>query len=214
MTLCLYDSNCNLVANTVSDSNGEYVFSNANVPEGIKFNSKYFIVVKANNYNTSLKAIIRNTDTLYLSKVDNAGDDDIDSDSYIWEESNCPIFVGYPVVTIHTQSPGKNDYNFDIAFTPKVTIDTTPAPGPVIYDLALIKKLDVSSVIQVNRSIRFEMIIQNQGTNAVASYDVVDYIPAGFSFDNSNNAGWTLNGTIAKYTVNEILLPDQKNRFL
>ena len=81
VTLCLYDSNCNLVANTVSDSNGEYVFSNANVPEGIKFNSKYFIVVKANNYNTSLKAIIRNTDTLYLSKVDNAGDDDIDSDS-------------------------------------------------------------------------------------------------------------------------------------
>ncbi|MBK7466032.1 MAG: DUF11 domain-containing protein [Saprospiraceae bacterium] len=65
-------------------------------------------------------------------------------------------------------------------------------------------------MIQVNRSIRFEMIVQNQGTNAVASYDLVDYIPAGFSFDNSNNAGWTLNGTIAKYTVNETLLPDQK----
>ncbi|MBK7466031.1 MAG: hypothetical protein IPJ43_04010 [Saprospiraceae bacterium] len=47
-------------------------------------------------------------------------------------------------MTINTQSPGKNDYNFDIAFTPLVVIDTTPAPGPVIYDLALIKKLDVT----------------------------------------------------------------------
>jgi uncharacterized repeat protein (TIGR01451 family) len=210
VTLCLYDSDCNLVANTVSDANGEYVFSNSNVTGGIKFNSKYFIVVKANNYNTSLKAIIRNTDTLYLSKLDNAGDDDIDSDSYIWEETNCSTFTDYPVVTINTQSPGKNDYNFDIAFTPLVVIDTTPAPGPVIYDLALIKKLDVSSIIQVNRSIRFEMIVQNQGTNAVASYDLVDYIPSGFSFDNANNTGWVLNGNIAKYIVNEILLPNQK----
>lgn len=202
--ICLYDSKCHLIATTITDKNGEYSFNSNNVSGGLKYNTQYIVAIKPNGYDKLLNIFIENKDTLTVAKS-NIVQDNIDSDGYLMHDVNCVELDGYPVINVITGPPGKNDYTFDIAFTNSRETDVTPPPSPTYYDIALIKKLDVSKPIRVNEPIRYEIKVYNQGTKPIGSYDLVDYIPAGLKFDPTLNPGWTIKNNIAKISVKELL---------
>ena len=74
-----------------------------------------------------------------------------------------------------------------------------------IYDLALIKEVVTPAPYMYYQNIVFEITVCNQGNEIVNNIQIEDYLPAGFGFDPSINAGWTAAGT---YTIASPLDPD------
>ena len=64
------------------------------------------------------------------------------------------------------------------------------------FDLALYKELGLgqSATVEPGDTVLFTITVVNQGEIAADNIEVVDYVPAGMSFDATLNAGWALNG--------------------
>jgi len=77
--------------------------------------------------------------------------------------------------------------------------DHDPEPITVeVFDLALVKNLVTPGPVSWGDTVTFEVIVFNQGTVAAQNIDVVDYIPAGLSL---NDTTWTKIGVNAVATV-------------
>lgn len=87
--------------------------------------------------------------------------------------------------------------------------DHDPA-GPELYDLALEKRqLTALASFSYGEEVEFETTIHNQGNQTASDIEIVDYIPCGFEFIESENIGWTYSevSRIAHYTFPNDLLP-------
>ncbi|MGE5355707.1 MAG: SdrD B-like domain-containing protein [Deltaproteobacteria bacterium] len=86
--------------------------------------------------------------------------------------------------------------------------DHDPA-GLEIYDLALTKSFNNTYPHYYGDVINFEIKIFNQGSIAVKDILVTDYVPAGYIFDASINAGWTFDPAtrFATTTLSSNLVP-------
>ena len=77
-----------------------------------------------------------------------------------------------------------------------------------IFDMALLKQIDTAGTtgftttdlnnLAYGDTIKFAIIVENQGSVPVRSYQVTDYLPSGLSFvdDMAINAGWTNSGPL------------------
>ena len=72
--------------------------------------------------------------------------------------------------------------NFDLALTKVYTSDTFGADD---------------GIIEPGTDVTFTITVENQGTIDAASFEVTDFLPAGFTL---NDAAWTDNGTTATFT--------------
>lgn len=71
-----------------------------------------------------------------------------------------------------------------------------------IYDLALTKSVDPNQYAKVGELLNYHIKVINQGLNGtVTNVTIVEYIPAGLSFEPAANTGWVLNGSYAEYTI-------------
>ncbi len=71
------------------------------------------------------------------------------------------------------------------------------------FDLALFKELGAGqpATVEPGDTVLFTITVVNQGMIPADNIEVVDYVPAGMSFDATLNAGWALNGNGDPATV-------------
>ncbi|MEL6268239.1 MAG: SdrD B-like domain-containing protein, partial [Chloroflexota bacterium] len=79
------------------------------------------------------------------------------------------------------------------------------------FDLAL-RKLTTSGTVNPGEDVTFSITVFNQGSSTAFDVDVVDYVPAGLTFDEAANTAaatgnpndWTLVGGLPTYTIDSI----------
>ena len=82
--------------------------------------------------------------------------------------------------------------------------DVAPLTTDVVYDLALIKTVDSSS-IAYNGTATFSITIVNQGTVNSGSFTVVDTLPAGTAFVSASDGGVTGSGeSVVTWTLSSL----------
>lgn len=118
VTVNLYDASGALVATTLTDAGGNYLFNNANVPGGVQFNTRYTIRLD-NPADYQPGGPLANL----LLTVPNVGGDTRDSDGV--------MINGFPTVDVTTGDPGDNNHTYDFGFSNVVppTPATPATPG-------------------------------------------------------------------------------------
>jgi uncharacterized repeat protein (TIGR01451 family) len=102
VTVNLYDTNGNLIASTITNAQGEYLFTSLN--DGVQFNTDYVIRLD----NPADYAPGGPLFEWFLTR-NNAGADLRDSDAI--------LASGFPTITMRTGGPGDNDHTFDFGFS-------------------------------------------------------------------------------------------------
>ncbi len=77
-----------------------------------------------------------------------------------------------------------------------------------IFDLALIKEVDMSQDYEYGDIIQFDITVYNQGNEPATDIVISDYIPVGYEFISAANLGWTAVAGGAEYTIDGPLMPD------
>ena len=83
-----------------------------------------------------------------------------------------------------------------------VTADTN------IFDLALTKKLSPtqSTIVRPGDKVKYDITVYNQGTITATRINVVDYVPAGMTFNNADNPQWFIGtGGLPIYVAGPVL---------
>ena len=68
----------------------------------------------------------------------------------------------------------------------------------VVNDLALIKTSNASTVREGD-IVEFVITVRNQGNSSIGSFDLVDYLPSGLSFETALNPTWNQNGELIRF---------------
>jgi len=68
-----------------------------------------------------------------------------------------------------------------------------------VNDLALIKVLSSGGTVKRGDDVIFDILVNNQGNTVIPYYEIVDYIPAGFIFNQAKNPDWTISGNVASH---------------
>ena len=181
----LYDENCNQIATTTTDSNGQYTFT-----DNIAAGQTYSVALDAALYNQSTASYTIG-DQFYFPTVINNDNNQLNSNL-----SNSSICFDSPSIDFITKTG--NNSGLDIGL--KTSED---------FDLALTKTLVNGGNISLNDIIEFEITIHNQGGIAATSYEIVDYLTPAYEFDQNRNPGWIQNGDMALLSIDELLPPGQ-----
>ncbi len=134
-----------------------------------------------------------------ISNVDDDNDPsndpptDADSDPDGDPNNDNPVNPGDPNDDVVDEDP--NDPNEDDED------DADPA-APEFFDLALIKQPNVAGPIQFTDIIPYTITVVNQGTITATNVSIVDYLPCGLEYVNSNDAlGWSYNAGLRQATM-------------
>ena len=203
--LHLYDQNCNLIASTTTDNNGNYLFNASNVDrnndgvlDGLVYNQDYYIVLDDANYdfNSMIYTIDGELYTICSNDVGmGSGADLNDSDAVKFQNicSNIDGHFGIPVT--QNLSQGGN-HGFDIGVCLARDLE---------FDLALMKTLSsTSNSVQFGDDVTFTITVINQGDLPAATVDIADHIPAAFDFNAALNPGWALSNGVAMTTISNL----------
>lgn len=178
-----------LVASTLTDSNGQYLFSQASDPdetweEGfdkIERDSSYYIVFCGDSFDEQ-KEILTAGDGSYTLTIANTGQgDNSDLNDSDTESIEVPGVGMFPAICVTTEG---GNYTFDAGFVPKP-------------DVALIQVLDPSYDINstaYGNPVKFLFTVYNQSIIDIDSLWITDYVPSGFSFDANEvgNENWSI----------------------
>lgn len=175
-----YNSACELIESTTTDENGQYLLHN------LLSNHDYYITI-GENLATANEGWYAGGGFSNLQPTE--GDISADQGSQEKVSSAC----GDNGFWVNTPA---NNHTFDIGFKPVNS-----------FDLALTKKLVGSPFLKMGEPVTFEITIYNQGSVTAQNIQVTDYLPDGLLFSESENPGWQLDGTQARYTVTETLEP-------
>ena len=65
-----------------------------------------------------------------------------------------------------------------------------------IFDLALAKTISTPPTYAYGQTLIFDLVVYNQGSETVQNIEVADYVPAGYTYDNTDptNVNWTGTG--------------------
>ncbi|HRI01249.1 MAG TPA: SdrD B-like domain-containing protein [Saprospiraceae bacterium] len=202
--LSLFDGNCNKIASTTTDGNGNYLFCQDVLGGNVlKYNANYFIVIDDEKFKAEAGKLLINNDSLCLSPV-NQSSGALGQDATLGLAPNCSDLL--PTIVVKTGLNGQNNYSYDFGFRKCGTKAETPEdPEVEIIDLALIKKLNMKSQIQLNGLIQYDLYIVNQGTKEIAQFELTDYLTDGLLFNASQSLGWTENGGNFKYASNKAI---------
>lgn len=179
--LQLLDENCQMVSSTTTDADGQYVFSD------LQAGKQYFISIPAPALDFTYQLVSLNGGNYLFSPAvnQNAALDNNAS----FAPNGCPN-------TVIAVSHERTNHNVDIGLV--------AVSG---FDLALKNELISSDLPRYNELVDFRMTVYNQGGVPAKNINVVNYIPAGYTFSLADNPGWTIDGTTARTIVPGTLLP-------
>ncbi len=183
----LYDAQCNQVASTQTDQNGNYNFN-----QGLQLGVQYYLALDPSAFDNGVSAY--NLNNVIYTPTTYSGASHLDSDLVFGQF--CPSLNGVPVASVIPQGP--NNLTFDLGLKPATD-----------FDLACRKINLTPSKSEFGDIIEFEIEIYNQGSVAATNYEIVDYLTPAYGFDPVINNGWILDGTMAKKMINSTLLPGQ-----
>ncbi|MCB0552149.1 MAG: DUF11 domain-containing protein, partial [Phaeodactylibacter sp.] len=183
-----------MLGGIVTDGTGEYLFEG--LPAGT-----YFVVITppsdyASSVGTGLDGSIAGP---YESAPD--PDDNIDNDDNGTEEvlpAGAGTLPGAIISELVVLIPGDNGAANNNIVDNGAGQTTNPTVDfglfQTIFDLALVKELGAgqSNMVSPGDDVTFTIIITNQGGIAADNIAVMDYVPAGFTFNAALNTGWTV----------------------
>lgn len=176
VTVNLYDAAGNLIASTVTNAQGEYLFTSLN--DGVEFNTDYVIRLD----NPADYAAGGPLFEWFLTR-DNEGPNQRDSDA--------SLLNGFPSIVMSTGAPGDNDHTFDFGFS---QVDNPPddddTGGGDDDDSGSSGDFDVSSGLQLDKSVdqpfgqpgdtvTWTIRVSHSGGSAIPSVTVTDSVPGG-----------------------------------
>lgn len=190
VVVTLLDDNCNVIATTTTDENGNYTFNRSNVAGGIIRHQRYYVGLDASYYDDASNAYIINGQ-YYKWTVNNSSFPGINS---VATSTGCTQGVAAIEVT-------GTSHNFDLGLIEsgdcklKVYKTVLNAPG--------IKHTD---------NVNFEIEVRNNGTQTVQNIEVVDKLPSTYYFVSSQNPDWSYNGSTITGTLSGQLLPGESKK--
>lgn len=188
VTMTLLDQDCNVLATTITDGNGNYIFNKSNVPSGIEAGVQYYIGVGSANLDVTSGFYNVNGENYTLTDL-NASFPAFNSDatSTVCKTGVIPVNVS-----------GTSHY-FDLGL--RVAGDCS---------MKITKKVLNPSLVTINDIISFEISVANNGSAALSDVVVSDKLPVGYLFDVAQNDGWTNTNGILNYTFKNKILSGQK----
>jgi uncharacterized repeat protein (TIGR01451 family) len=155
-----------LVASTVTNASGNYLFNNSNVPGGIMPGVGYEVRISLGDGALGGKELT----------TPNQGTDLHDSDGV-------PV-GGFAVIPVSVAAPGANNHTFDFGFRVQVT-DT---------DLQITKRA-VPNCVKPGDEIRFQVTVKNNGPADATGVTVIDNRPLALTLVNVTTSKGVCNGS-------------------
>ena len=186
--ITLMDENCNVLATTLTDGKGNYVFNKSNVTSGIVSGVQYFIGVGSATLDGDTGFFTVDGENYTLTSL-NATFPAINSDatSTLCKAGLIPVNV-----------TGTSHY-FDLGLR---------AAGDCSMKIS--KKVTNTGLVSINDIISFEISVTNSGSAALSEVSISDKLPAGYVFDAAQNTGWINTNGVLKYTFKNKILIGQK----
>jgi len=177
----LYDEDLNIVAQTISDENGQYIFDNL-IPL-----KTYFIGIDVSNFTPDEEYLV-NDGKIYEFTVNTEPSDESES-----LENSDINFSGQKasdyLVEIFTLT---TNHNYDIGL-----IESNN------FDLALINEYEGGSCVKLNDIAPFKISVKNQGTLSEFEYTLVAYLTPNYEFVPELNPDWVLVGNKAYLKISK-----------
>ncbi len=185
VTVNLYDAGKNAIGNTMTDSEGYYLFDNSNTSQDLEPEEVYFISFGEGQYDLGSGILTINGNELYEMTMDSIGTGSQPNNNDSDIESMATMFGGAPFSSLTSPEYGA-DHRIDAGFIPKP-------------DLALIQVLDPDydiTGLSFGDSVKFKITVFNQSVASIDSLEITDYVPDGFTFDAAiiGNEQWSPNG--------------------
>ncbi|MEE9439836.1 MAG: SdrD B-like domain-containing protein, partial [Saprospiraceae bacterium] len=190
ITLTIYNSNCDEIGSTTTDSNGNYSF-NSNNTTGIFNNTNYYIDVASDVYNDDLGFYIIdiNENVLCTANEGGASSDNVDCD-VVLNSTNC---FDTPAIVINTVG---TNHTFDIGFG-----------TPEGMDISLSKSMLGNCFVSIGDVKDFRITIKNQGGRVASAVEIAENIPDGFKFLVNENPNWDMQNGVLYQTLSGNLKP-------
>ncbi len=181
LAINLLDANCTQVATTNTSSTGNYTFSNL-VP-----GAQYYLALPSSSFDDNFKLVtVNNENYIFAPSVSNNGL--IDNNALVLNNT-----CSNSIVSVLSS---KTNHTLDIGLV--------KASG---FDLALKNEIANNDFYKKNDLVDFRITVYNQGGVPAKNIKIVNYIPQGLMFNQSDNPLWTLSGSIATTTLTQTLLP-------
>ncbi len=185
----LYDEDLNLVAQTKTDENGNYLFSD------LEPYKTYFIGIDESNF---VGDLMYNKGTYYDFTVNtsDSGDSGLQNSDIDFNGQKATDYL----VEIFTQA---TSHNFDI--------------GLIVYevnDLALIMEYDGGSCSKVGNITPFKITVENQGTTQDFRYSIGCYLTPNYEFVPELNTAWYQEGNMAILELDNGIDPLNSEEFM
>ena len=199
MTVSLYDSSTQTIAQnnqgqalkTRTDGNGAYSFNNVK-------NGNYWVVFEYDTNNYSLTAYQKNNISTTLNS------DAITKDVYInGRKRTVGITDTLTIennnltnIDIGLVSNSKFDLKLD-KYISQVTVKTPSGTKTYNYTNTQFAKVDIKAkeIAKSNITIKYNIVITNEGDTEGFVSEIVDYIPDGYTFNKSDNMTWSKNSS-------------------
>jgi uncharacterized repeat protein (TIGR01451 family) len=200
LTIQLYDTDCQLIASTVTDTNGHYSFNNENVDlnndgqwDGMLKGENYFIAIHPETYDNESNSFV--IDNIFYNPTEFTNNTNRNSD-LAQSSVQCiqNSLSAIPVIAFTAESG--NITNLDIGL-----VESSD------FDLALTKKLISSNDFKIGDQLEFAIEVFNQGGRIASEYELVDYLTDAFTFKPEDNPGWSLQDGILRKVITENLNP-------
>jgi uncharacterized repeat protein (TIGR01451 family) len=205
MDVSLYTAEGVLLAQTETDDNGNYSFTNSETPgenwldEGqVQPDTEYYILFGNDSENPDNKFVVANN-RVYRSTLYQIGEGSNpymnDSDVYFDQvTNNMPGSMpdGLPYIYFTTGDGGAINSNLDAGFQ------------EVYFDIALTKSLDTSLTAPPfvpGEQVAYTIMVYNQGLMNAESITIMDYIPTGLVLQSND---WNLTGSQATKIIQNL----------
>src|SRR5690606_13142686 len=189
VTINLYDANNNMIATTVTNAQGEYIFTSRT--DGVQFNTDYSIRLdNPADYDPGGPLFE------WFLTLNNSGPDQRDSDAILLQ--------GFPTINLNTGGPGDNNHTYDFGFTQILitpTSDTPQTPGvpgtpgtpgiPPGCEPRLDKSVN-PPFAQVGDLATWTIVVSNPCDSEITNLTLTDTIPDGLEIISVNASAGTV----------------------
>ena len=183
--LDLLDENCTILQSTTTDAKGNYLFSD------LEAGKQYYIALAPAYVSDEYQLVNINSNNYLFSPVQT--DKDVINSNAVFHTGSC----NHSIIPVNYD---KTNHSLDIGLV-----------GASGFDLALKNEIVNPDFSKLNELIDFRITVFNQGGVPAKNIDIVNYIPEGFTYNQADNAIWTLNGSMARTTITETILPGQSS---
>lgn len=191
LKLNLYDTNCDLITSTTTNSLGQYAFNRINSGSKVIADANYYIGIDNSQRDVTTGNIVLNGEYYQLTQsINNQANTDSDAQNSV---TNCPKAS----VAARTST---TSHNFDIGLKSLGSCD-----------VRITSSLEYPSVT-INDPLIYNIVMSNTGGTLLTGFELSNPIPTGMTFAASENAGWTNTNGVLTYINTGNLAPNQASQ--